>query len=111
MNDNLFDEIDKYKKDFPKIDKDLDYIKKYEFNFYQKFAIFLELVFIFIGIILGNVFPACQQNGIYNSVCKSFNFNILLAIITWFVGFIIALFIFGLGHIIILLNMLNHKNK
>ena len=111
MIDNLFEEIDKHKEDLPEFDKTINDVKKYEFNFYQKFAVFFELICLFGGIILGNIFPSCGSSKMYSSYCSVTEYNISLTIITWFVGFIIALFIFGLGHIIRILNEINNKIK
>ena len=111
MRDDLFDEIDKYKEDLPKFDKALDDVRKYEFNFYQKFAVFFEIICLFGGILLGNIFPSCQSSSMYSTKCIVTEFNVSITIITWFVGFIFSMFIFGLGHIIRILDEINKKIK
>ncbi len=111
MKDDLFEEIDKYKEDLPKFDRTISDVKKYKFNFYQKFAIFFELICLFGGIILGNIFPSCGSSKMYSNYCTVTEYNISLTISTWFLGFIVAIFIFGLGHIINILGEINNKIK
>ena len=94
MKNDLFEQIDREKKELPKFGKKIKEIEKYPFNFYQQVAILIMIIFFFVGIILGNVFSSCINGGIYGTTCVATQFNISLTIITWFVGFLIFLFTF-----------------
>lgn len=111
MKSDLFDQIDQEKKELPKVGKKIKEIEKYPFNFYQKVAILIMIVFFFAGIILGNIFSSCTNGGIYGTTCVATQFNIFLTIITWFIGFLISMFTFWMGHIVYLLSRLNDKSK
>ena len=98
---NMFEEIDKIKADLPKAKAITGQFSKYTFNAYQVFC---------TGIILGNLFPACGSSStLYSGVCIETEFNFFLMICVWFVGLLIGLFIFAIGHIIALLESINKK--
>ena len=84
MKDNLFEEIDKNKEDIPTIKKKLKYIKNYDYNTYQKVAIFTMFIGFCTGIVLGNVFPSCQSGFLYSKKCTDTEYNVALTIIFWF---------------------------
>lgn len=111
MKDDLFEQIDKEKEDLPKLKNAIKEVEKYKFNFYQKAAVLLMIVFFFVGIILGNIFPSCQSSGLYSAKCSVTEFNISLTIITWGVSFLLSMFIFWLGHVIYILDKISKKIK
>ena len=111
MRDDLFEEIDKKKEDLPLLKKQIKQVEKYKYNFYQLVAIFTMIVCFGFGIILGNLFPACQASGLYGSSCSSTEFNIALTILFWFISFLVSMFIFFMGHVINILNDINKKIK
>lgn len=107
---DLFEEISKSKKDFPKTKTITNEIGKYSLNFYQIFAIgFLIIIFV-LGIFFGNLFATCQASSyFYSDQCIVTEFNFSLMILIWFCGSLIFLFIFAIGHIIRLLKEINQK--
>ena len=107
MENNLFEQIDKEKREVPKIDKAIKKAQKYKYNFYQKVAIITMVICVFIGIILGNIFPACVSSGLYGSTCTNTEYNISLTIFFWFISFLACMFIYAIGHIIDLLDKIN----
>lgn len=109
MKDDLFEQIDKQKKDLPKVKGKMKEVEKYPFNFYQYVSFLIMIISFFCGIILGNIFPSCQSRGLYSTNCVVTEFNISLTIMTWFVSFIICMFIFWLGHVVNILNDINSK--
>lgn len=111
MKDDLFESIDKEKVDLPLLNKRIKEVEKYQYNFYQKVAIFTMIVFFFVGILLGNLFPACQSGVLYSTICESTQFNIALTIIFWFFAFLVSLFIFFMGHVIKILESIDKKMK
>lgn len=111
MKNDLFEQIDKEKKELPKVGKKIKEIEKYSFNFYQQVAILIMIIFFFGGIILGNIFPSCQSSGLYGTTCSTTEFNLFLTIITWFIGFLISMFTFWLGHVVYLLSSINGRLK
>lgn len=109
---NMFDEIQKAKIEFPKIKTIKKEVDSFEFNIYQRLAIIIFVFCIFLGIVFGNLFPVCgSSSALYSGTCLTTEFNISLMLFIWFVSFIICLFIFMIGHIIMLLNMINEKMK
>ena len=94
MKDSLFEEIDKKKEDIPLLNNQIKQVEKYKFNFYQLVAIFTMCVLFGLGIILGNVFPACQSGGLYSDTCQVTEFNIALTIVVWFVAFLLSMLFF-----------------
>ena len=111
MKDNLFEEIDKNKQDLPKLDKKIKAVEKRKYNFYQYVSIFTMIFFLGLGIILGNVCPACSANGLYNDKCSVTEFNVSLTLIFWFLSFLLCLFIYWMGHIVNILESINNKIK
>lgn len=107
---DLFDEITKAKEELPKINSLANSVKKYKFNFYQKFAIGIFVVCFFLGIIFGNLFPTCEASSYFSSdVCVVTEFNFSLMIVIWFFSLLLSLFIYSIGHIISLLSEINQK--
>jgi len=106
----LFDEIYKNKEDFPKFNHLSKEVKNYKFNFYQNFAIILFIICFFLGIIFGNLFAICETTSyFYSDSCLVPQFNFSLMISIWFVGLLVSIFVFAIGHIIALLQQINEK--
>ncbi|MBQ6323274.1 MAG: hypothetical protein IJI22_00390 [Bacilli bacterium] len=106
----LFEEIYKTKEEFPKFNSVSKEVKKYKLNFYQNFAIILFIICFFLGIIFGNLFAICETSSyFYSDSClvPQFNFSLMIAI--WFVSLLLSLFIFAIGHIIVLLGQISEK--
>lgn len=106
---NMFEEIESAKKELPKIDAITKEARKQEYNGYQKFAIITFVVCFCLGIIFGNVFPACGSSSTFYSTCTSTEFNFSLMLFFWFVSFLLCLFFFAIGHIIKLLTLINNN--
>lgn len=107
---DLFDQIDKLKIDLPRLKTIEKEVGKYEFNGYQRFAIVTYLFCFLLGIVLGNLFPACSSSiSLYDDVCLSTEFNFFLMVLVWFGSLILCLIIFAIGHIIDLLGSINEK--
>lgn len=107
---DLFEEISKAKRELPNANKLTHDVENYSLNFYQLFAIGLFIVSIGLGVVFGNLFATCEASSyFYANACvvKQFNFSLMLLI--WFVGALIGLFIFAIGHIISLLLKINEK--
>ena len=107
---DLFEDIAKIKMDFPKKNAITNEISTYKFNFYQVFAIGLLLMFLLLGVFLGNLFSTCQAASyFYSDACIATEFNFSVMISVWFVGLILSIFIYSIGHIIALLTNINEK--
>lgn len=107
---DLFEEISKNKKDFPKAKTLTNEIGNYKFNFYQVFAVGLFVIIFVLGIFFGNLFATCQASSyFYSDQCIVTEFNFSLMIFIWFIGVLLSLFIFSIGHIIGLLSEINQK--
>lgn len=106
---NMFEEIEKVKKDLPKIKAIKAEALKYKLNGYQRFAIITYLVCLVFGVILGNLFPTCSNFSLYSNTCVAKEFNFFLTILFWFASFLMCLFFFALGHIISLLTSISEK--
>lgn len=106
---NMFEEIEKVKKELPKFKTIEKEVGKYEFNGYQKFAIITYLICLAFGVILGNLFPTCNNVYLYSTDCVAREFNFFLTIVFWFGSFLLCLFFFALGHIISLLRDISEK--
>ncbi len=106
---NFFEEIESTKKELPKFKNIEKKVGKYEFNWYQKFAIVTYLVCLAFGVILGNLFPTCSNASLYSNVCVVREFNFFLTILFWFGSFLVCLFFFAIGHVIFLLTDINEK--
>ena len=101
---DLFEEISKKSSDFPKVHSVKDEVSKLEFNFYQGFAIGIFVLCFFLGIIFGNLFSTCTTTSyFYSDACLITEFNFSLMISIWFIGLLISVFFYAIGHIIALL--------
>ena len=106
----LFEEISKNKQDFPKKKTITDDFSKYHFNFYQIFAIGLFILFLFLGIVFGNLFSTCQAYSyFYSNQCVVTEFNYSIMIVIWFSGAVLSIFFFAIGQIIVILKNINEK--
>lgn len=106
----FFEKIDKVKVDFPRLKTIEKEVGKYEFNGYQRFAIVTYFLCILLGVVLGNLFPACSSRvSLYEEVCLSTEFNFFLMIIFLFGSLVLCLIIFAVGHIIELLTSISQK--
>lgn len=107
---DLFDEISKIKEELPKSDRITGEFKSHKYNFYQWFSIVLIMVSFFLGIFLGNLFSTCQVSSFfYSDTCLVTEFNFSAMILVWFLGGLLSLFIFAVGHIIELLSSIDEK--
>lgn len=107
---DLFDEVNKNKKDFPKVHSVKNRVGSYKLNYYQIFAILVFIVCVCLGIILGNLFSTCTTTAyLTGNVCSVTEFNFSLMLIIWGVGLVISVFIFAIGHIIAILSQINEK--
>lgn len=111
MNSNdLFVQIDLLDKDLPRVKKLISDISSRELNGYQIIALVIMGLAFGVGIIFGNLFPSCGSNsGLYNQVCNTTEFNFSLTICIWFVGFLICVVFYAIGHVIALLESINEN--
>ena len=112
---DLFDEIDQEKEELPHIRTITKEVQKQKLNTYQMISVFVFLIFFIIGILLGNMFPACEATGMFGT-CSQVQFNLSLSILFWFGSFLVCLLFYSLGHIIALLTtieeyLVKEKNK
>ena len=106
---NMFDEIDKLKKDLPTLKTVKNEVSKNNLNNYQIIALVIMGAGICIGVIFGNVFPACgSTSGLYSS-CSTTEFNFSLTLTIWFASFLICVLFYGMGTIISLLKVINNN--
>lgn len=109
---DLFDEIEEEKKKLPKLTKiSKEVTKKRNYNFYQRLAVWLYIVLFIVGIILGNLFPACSETSGLFQTCTSTEYNLALTLAFWFLSFIFCSLIYGLGEVIHLLTVISEKIK
>lgn len=109
---NMFDEIQNERVELPKIKSIQKEVDGFQFNAYQKLAIVIFIFCIFLGVVFGNLFPVCgSSSALYSGACLTTEFNISLMFFIWFISFIVCLFIFMIGHVIMLLTMINKKMK
>ena len=107
---NMFDEIEKERVELPKIKTLKKEVDSFEVNIYQKLAIVIFIFCIFLGVVFGNLFPVCgSSSALYGGACLTSNFNTALMLFIWFISFIICLFIFMLGHVILLLTDIKNR--
>lgn len=107
---DLFEEIQKEKKDFPKVHSVKDEVSKLEFNFYQGFAIGIFVLCFFLGIIFGNLFSTCTTTSyFYSDTCLVTEFNFSLMITIWFISLVVSVFFYAIGHIVALLHEISKK--
>ena len=105
---DLFVQIDVLDKDLPKVQKLISDISSHELNGYQIIALVIMGICFGVGIIFGNLFPSCGSNsGLYTEVCNTTEFNFSLTICIWFIGFLVCVFFYSIGHIILLLESIN----
>lgn len=109
---NMFDEIHKQKKELPKVSNITKTVSSYKYNMYQKLAFIIFFVVFIIGIIFGNLFPACgSTSSFYGDVCMTTEFNVFLMLVIWAIGFLGSVIFFAIGHIIALLTEISIKLK
>ena len=107
---SMFDEINKQKKELPKVSNITEKVGSYKYNLYQILAFIIFFIGIILGIILGNLFPACgSTSSFYGDVCMTTEFNVFLMVIIWSVGFLISVVFFAIGHVIALLTEISQK--
>ena len=106
----MFEEIDKVKKEVPKIKSLTRLASNIETNTYQKISLILFFIGLFMGIFFGNLFPSCGSSSeFYSNVCATTEFNFSLMLFIWLCSFLISLFYYGIGSIIALLNSINSE--
>lgn len=107
---DLFDQIDAEKLEMPKLKTISKRVSaKRNLNLYQIVSfIFFAIMFV-VGIILGNVFPACGESSSLFSTCTKTEYNLSLTMIVWASSFLFSMFIYGLGHVIALLTEIKEK--
>lgn len=109
---DIFYEIDKMDKDFPKLKKIATDITSHELNGYQAIALVIMGICFCVGIIFGNLFPSCGSvSNLYNTSCTTTEFNFSLTITIWFIGFLVCVFFYAIGHIISVLESINDNLK
>ena len=107
---DLFDEVNKSKKDFPKANSVKSKVGSYKLNFYQLFAIGVFAICFFLGIVFGNLFSTCTTTSYFSSdTCLVTEFNYSLMFVIWFISLLVCVFIFSIGHIIAILSQINEK--
>ena len=106
----MFEEIDKVKKELPKLTSISNGLNLKSVNIYQKIAIVIFIIFLFIGILFGNLFPSCGSSSeFYGGYCLATEFNFSLMLMIWFLDFLLSMFFYAIGHIIALLSAINDK--
>lgn len=105
---DLFDAIDLEKEDLPKIKSITREVQKQKLNGYQVIAVVTFIILFIVGIILGNLFPACESSSLFGT-CTHRQFNLSLTIFVWFISFLLCVFFYALGHIISLLTSIDTK--
>lgn len=107
---DLFDEVNKSKKDFPKAHSIKTKVSSYKLNIYQIFSIGVFIICFFLGIVFGNLFSTCTATSYFsNDTCLVTEFNFAVMFGIWFIGLIVSIFIFAIGHIITILSQINEK--
>ncbi len=107
---DLFDEIESSKKQLPKLKKISKEVQKpRNYNFYQQLAFWLYAFLFIVGIILGNVFPACSETSNLFSTCTRTEYNLSLTLMVWLISFVFCSTIYATGEIIKLLRSINEK--
>lgn len=108
----LFYKIDAIDEDIPRLKKVIKNVTSHQLNGYQIVAITILTIGVCLGIIFGNLFPACgTTTGLYTKVCDATEFNFSLMIFIWFISFLVCVFFYAIGHIIELLESINSKLK
>ncbi len=107
---NMFDEIDKLKKDFPKFKSVTNEVVKQKLNSYQIIALVIMGIGLCVGVIFGNLFPSCgTTSSLYSNICTTTEFNFSLTLAIWFASFLTCVFFYGMGSIIALLDTISQK--
>ena len=107
---DLFDEVNKSKKDFPKANTVKSKVGSYKLNIYQMFAIGVFIVCFFLGIVFGNLFSTCTTTSYFsNDTCLVTEFNYSIMLVIWFISLLVCVFIFAIGHIIAILSQISEK--
>ncbi len=107
---NMFEEIDKVKKDLPKLNSVSEEVSKIKLNSYQRVTAILFIICLYLGVIFGNLFPACgSSTEFYSNVCLTTEFNFSLMLFIWFISFIGCFLFFMLGTIISILTSINDQ--
>lgn len=102
---DLFDEIDVERKELPKLKKiSKEVQRKRIYNFYQQLAVCLFIFLFVVGVILGNIFPACSETSNLYASCTRTEYNLSLTLLFWLSSFVFCSLIYGLGEVISLLN-------
>lgn len=107
----IFNLIMAEKKALPKVKNVTAEVEKQELNFYQKVAVIVDIICFFLGIIFGNIYPACANASANYTTCSSTVFNFSLMLAFWGISFLVCMLIYGLGHIIALLTSIDGKMK
>ncbi len=105
---DLFDKIDKEKEELPKIRSITKEVSKQKLNGYQIIAVVTFIILFVVGILLGNLFPACESSSLFGA-CTQKQFNLSLTIFIWFASFLGCSFFYAIGHIISLLTRILEK--
>lgn len=109
-DEDLFKEIHKISKSLPKFKTVATEVTSYKLNNYQIISIVTFGICFCIGIIFGNLFPACgTTSGLYTSTCATTEFNFSLTLAIWFISFLVCVLFYGLGQIIKELQSINQK--
>ena len=107
---DLFESIDRVKKDLPKLKTVSHDVKEQNLNIYQIVSLIIFIICLLLGILFGNLFPICgSSSGFYGGVCLSTEFNFSLMLLIWFIAFLVCMFFYAIGHIIALLTSINNK--
>lgn len=107
---NMFEEIDRLKKDLPKLRSVSKSVNKIDMNIYHKISLGIFIIFLFLGVLFGNLFPSCGSSSeFYSDICMSTEFNFSLMLFIWFSSFLVCLFIYAIGDIILLLNSIRDE--
>ena len=96
-------------KELPKVKTVKEFIKSKNLNSYQVIAIVIFGICFILGIIFGNVFPACGSTSNLYTTCTITEFNFSLTLSIWFISFLVTVLFYGMGKIISLLSSINEK--
>lgn len=109
---DLFDEVDEMRKELPKLKNISNEVqKKRNYNFYQQLAMCLFIFLFFVGVILGNLFPACSETSELLATCTKTEYNLTLTLLFWLGSFVFCSLIYGLGEVISLLSVIASNTK
>ena len=74
--------------------------------------LFAYFIFLFIvGVILGNLFPACSETSNLFATCTKTEYNLTLTLLFWLSSFVFCSLVYGLGEVISLLNVIASNTK